>query len=151
MKGVALLVDHGFLPILTMTRIWNEEQDAGVLGDFRRALHDVGYDRPRIKVLPRLLIGAEERRSRGYERFDRVTAEMMRDYDDSQLICSHSRIVTDRGVYVCPILIDSPDARLGATLDESATAFPIGHGACSTCYQYGAICTNPSAAQGRGG
>ncbi len=34
---------------------------------------------------------------------------MMQGYDRSQLICQHSRLVTDRGVWVCPILLDAPD------------------------------------------
>lgn len=95
-------------------------------------------------MLPKLQIGAEEQRTEGYGKHDRVTPEMMHGYDAGQLICSHSRVVTDRGIYVCPILLDAPDAKLGDTLTEAATAFPLGHGACYTCYQYGAICTNPS-------
>ena len=43
---------------------------------------------------------------------------MLVDYDMSQLVCEHSRIVTDRGVHVCPILIESPDALLADTLAE---------------------------------
>ena len=69
---------------------------------------------------------------------------MLEGFDTSQLICSHSRTITDAGVFVCPILIDHPGARLGATLAEADVAFPLDQGACSTCYQYGAICTNPS-------
>ena len=69
---------------------------------------------------------------------------MMAEFDKSQLVCHHSRIVTDRGVHVCPILIESPDSLLGETLAESTGAFPIHHGACFTCYQFGAICSNPS-------
>ena len=69
---------------------------------------------------------------------------MIRDFDTSQLICEHSRIVTDQGVFVCPILIEAPDARLGTTLQESRRPFTLRHGACYTCYQYGAICSNPS-------
>jgi len=145
MKGVALLVAHGFLPIITMTRVWDEADDEAVLGRFREVLREIGCDRPRLKVLPRLLIGAEQRRTGGYCSDDRVTQEMMHGYDASQLICSHSRVATDRGVYVCPILLDSPDARLGETLAEAAVPFSLRHGACYTCYQYGAICTNPSA------
>jgi len=30
---------------------------------------------------------------------------------------------------------------------EAAAPFPLSHGACYTCYQYGAICTNPSASE----
>ena len=52
MCGVELLVQFGFLPIITMTRVWDESQDAEILGLFRDVLHQHGYDRPRLKVLP---------------------------------------------------------------------------------------------------
>jgi molybdenum cofactor biosynthesis enzyme MoaA len=145
MRGVRLLVEHGFLPILTMTRIWDEADDDRVLDEFRRVLSHHGCTRPRLKILPRLQIGAEASRTAGYGPHDFVTEEMLRDYDTSQLICQHSRVVTNRGVWVCPILLDAPDARLGDSLDSANTAYPLRHSACYTCYQYGAICTNPSA------
>ena len=69
---------------------------------------------------------------------------MMAGFDEGQLICEHSRVVTDHGVYVCPILIESADARMGETLDDSLGGYALNHGACYTCYQYGAICSNPS-------
>lgn len=144
MNGVRLLAEHGFLPIITMTRTWDELQDEEVLGRFRGVLQEHGCNRPRLKVLPRLQIGAEAHRTEGYGPHDRVTPQMMAGYDENQLICNHSRVVTDRGVYVCPILLDFPDARLGETLEDAAVGFPLRHGACFTCYQYGAICTNPS-------
>lgn len=144
MRGVGLLVEHGFLPIITMTRVWDEAEEQQILEQFRDVLKSHGYTRPRIKVLPRLQIGAEAQRTAGYGVHDRVTSEMMADFDESQLICNHSRVVTDRGVYVCPILLDYPDANLGNTLEDAATSYPLRHGACFTCYQYGAICTNPS-------
>lgn len=136
-------MQFSFLPIITMTRVWDESQDAEVLGRFREELHRHGYDRPRLKVLPRLLLGAEANRTCGYSSSDRVTAEMLDGYDTTQLVCQHSRIVTDRGIAVCPILIDSPDAILGDTLHDANCSFALSHGACMTCYQYGAICTNP--------
>ena len=82
----------------------------------------------------------------GYRESERVTRRMMRGFDASQLVCEHSRVVTDRGVYVCPILIESPDANLGDTLTEASGPFALSHGACLTCYQYGAICSNASSA-----
>ena len=144
MQGVELLVKYDFLPIITMTRVWDEADDEEILERFRQVLRDHGYQRPRLKVLPCLKIGAEALRTEGYGVHDRVTQEMMNGFDQSQLICHHSRVVTDRGVYVCPILLDYPDARLGETLAEAAISYPLRHGACFTCYQYGAICTNPS-------
>lgn len=142
MQGVGKLVEYGFLPIITMTRTWEDHDDPQILGAFRRVLADYGYTRPRLKILPRLKIGAEEQRTQGYTQVERVTPAMMADYDASQLVCSHSRIVTDKGVYVCPILIESPDACLGETLDDAMASYPLRHGACYTCYQYGAICSN---------
>ncbi|MEE9263836.1 MAG: radical SAM protein, partial [Vicinamibacteria bacterium] len=144
MDGVRLLLDHGFLPIITVAQTWEDGRDDEVFQRFVEVLKTEGYSRPRIKIIPTLRIGAEEKRSRAYTDTERVTADMMLDFDASQLICSHSRIATDRGVYVCPILIDSPEARMGATLAESAEPYPLKHGACYTCYVGGAICSNLS-------
>lgn len=143
-RGVLQLVEHGFLPIITAARTWPEEQDAEVIGQFIAALRDAGYQRPRLKILPTLHLGAEERRTHGYGPADRLTADMMNGFDSSQLICEHSRIVTDRGVHVCPILIESGASVLGSSLDQAIRPFQLKHGACVTCYQYGSICSNPS-------
>jgi hypothetical protein len=144
MRGVKQLVRHGFLPIVTVARTSDEAEDAALFEGFVQLLRAHGYERPRIKILPTLRLGAEIERQRGYRREERVTPEMMYGFDPSHLICNHSRIVTDRGVYVCPILIEAPDARLGATLAESLGDFPLRHHACYTCYQYGTLCANPS-------
>lgn len=144
MKGVGLLVEYGFLPIITMTRVWEDHEDQRVLGDFRKVLAEHGYTRPRLKILPRLKIGAEAERTEGYGRFERVTHEMMEDFDVADLVCNHSRVVTDRGVVVCPILLDTPAAILSDSLADSKRDFPLAYGACYTCYQFGAICTNPT-------
>ncbi len=144
MKGVGLLVEHGFLPIITMTRVWEDHEDQRVLCDFRNALAEHGYTRPRLKILPRLKIGAEAERTEGYGRLERVTHEMMEDFDVSDLVCNHSRVVTDKGVAVCPILLDTPAAIMSDSLADSKRDFPLAYGACYTCYQFGAICTNPT-------
>jgi len=144
LTGVSRLVSHGFLPIITAARTWPAEEDRHVVGQFLEVLRAVGYERPRLKILPTLQLGGEAERSSGYRDSERVTAEMMDEFDVGQLVCHHSRIVTDRGVHVCPILIDADDSRLSSSLADSLIPFPLSHGACYTCYQYGAICSNPS-------
>ncbi len=144
LHGVSQLVSFGFLPIITAARTWPEEDDEAVIGSFLRMLVEVGYTRPRLKLLPTLHIGAEQTRTCGYRESERVTVEMMHDYDATQLVCEHSRIVTDRGVHVCPILIESPDSLLGSTLASAHVPYRLAHGACLTCYRYGALCSNPS-------
>jgi AdoMet-dependent heme synthase len=142
LAGVRQLVDHGFLPILTVARTTDDQDDAALFEGFVRLLRSIGYGRPRVKILPTIRLGAEAERQRGYRDEERVTPEMMDGFDAAQLICDHSRIVTDRGVFVCPILIEAPDARLGSTLSESLGGYALRHRACSTCYQYGALCSN---------
>ena len=142
MRGVTQLCQADFLPIITMTQTWDDSDNQKILDQFRLALKEHGCERPRLKILPRLKIGAEVNRTEGYQESERITDSMMKDFDHDQLLCHHSRVVTNRGVYVCPILIDSPDARLGNSLDDAGQPFALNHGACYTCYQYGAICTN---------
>src|SRR5688500_6323512 len=56
MEGVEKLVEHGFLPIITAARTWPIEQDREVVGAFCNMLRSRGYERPRLKILPTLLI-----------------------------------------------------------------------------------------------
>ena len=144
LRGIVQLVNHGFLPIITAARTWPDTEEEQIVGQFVTMLKNSGYGRPRLKILPALQMGAEQDRTHGYRDSERITQALMEDYDTSQLVCEHSRIVTDRGVYVCPILIDSSDARLGETLADADRPFALKHGACFTCYQYGAICSNAS-------
>ena len=144
MQGTKLLLTHDFLPVITVAQTWDDDRNDEVHANFVKVLKDAGYERPRVKIIPTLRLGAEIARNRGYESYERITAEMLEEFDESQLICTHSRVVTDRGVYVCPILIDSPEARVGDTLATSLEPYPLKHGACYTCYLGGAICANPS-------
>jgi hypothetical protein len=148
LTGVRQLLAHDFLPILTVTRTKDDVDDAALFAGFVELLKAQGYDRPRIKILPTLRIGAEVDRQRGYFADERITPEMMADFDQHQLVCNHGRIVTDRGIAVCPILIEAPDAILGQTLAEATKPFALRHHACYTCYQYGALCANASSSAG---
>lgn len=142
MEGVQHLYKHGFLPIITVTKTWEDSDEEIVLRGFIETLKAHGYARPRLKILPSLKIGREIARDRGYDQYEKVTADMLKGYDTSQLICSNSRIATSRGMYVCPILIESKDAYLGETLEEATKSYQLKQQACYTCYLYGAICTN---------
>jgi MoaA/NifB/PqqE/SkfB family radical SAM enzyme len=139
--GVRQLLDHGFLPILTVTET-RDDDAARLFAGFVDLLKANGYRNPRIKILPTLRIGAEESRQRGYLDHERVTPEMMAGFDERQLLCDHSRIVTDRGVYVCPILVEANDARMGDSLADSCRPFRLRFRACYTCHQHGALCAN---------
>jgi MoaA/NifB/PqqE/SkfB family radical SAM enzyme len=142
MRGVQLLYKHGFLPIITIAKTWEDFEDEAVINGFITTLKKHGYLRPRLKILPSLKIGREVARDRGYDQYEMVTDKILEGYDCSQLICSNSRIATNRGVYVCPILIESPHAYMGETLTAAAKSYQLKDQACYTCYLYGAICSN---------
>ena len=149
MQAVETLVAEGFLPIITAMRSWPEEETETLIGEFRELLAGIGYDQARLKILPPLLIGEEAKRSRGYEDTERITHEMLHGYDLSQLLCTRARLVTDKGVYACPILLDFPAAYLGATLGQATRRSAVlSESACFTCYVSGAICSNAPATLG---
>jgi len=141
--AVGRLAAAGFLPIITTMQSWSDVETDGILADFRILLADVGYDRPRIKILPPLRIGAEAERDRAYEDAERVTVDMMSDYPAELLLCSSARLVTASGVWACPILLGHESGRVGDTLEE-AVSHPavLAEQACYTCWVNGAICSN---------
>lgn len=141
--AVGRLTSAGFLPIITTMQTWPDSETDRILGDFRSVLGEVGYDRPRLKILPPLRIGAEVARERGYDDFERVTSDMMEEYPAELLLCSGARLVTASGVWACPILLDYGSGRLADTLDEAAAAPAVlAEQACYTCWVNGAICSN---------
>lgn len=152
LRAIGRLCRHGLMPLITVVRSWatgddkpaSYAQDAAVLAGFTALLRAAGYSRPRIKILPALPLGRELRRTPGHRPGPRLTPDMLDGFDRDLLMCSNSRIVTSRGVWVCPLLVAMPDARLGATLAEAAPAYPLRHGACHSCYRYGTICGNVS-------
>jgi len=140
MEGIRNLADQRFIPVITVT-----EAAAAVGGPegrrrFLQRLGSLGLPRQRLKVLPLWRIGAEAARRRGYESWERLSREAVTDEGLAALQCATGRAVTTRGVYVCPILIDEPGARMGETLGEAPRQFGLSHGACHTCYVSGVTC-----------
>jgi MoaA/NifB/PqqE/SkfB family radical SAM enzyme len=145
MEAVARLNRRGLLPLVAVVRTWSEAEERDVLPGFERVLQEAGYQRPRIKILPAIPLGRELVRFGAAHDEPYVTEEMMQGFDRDLLMCSNSRIVTDRGVWVCPLLVEMADARLGESLEDARQDYELRHRACFTCYQYGTICGNVSA------
>jgi hypothetical protein len=145
MAGVDLLLEAGFLPIITVAQTADEQDNDDLFERFVSMLRARGYTRPRVKILPTLRLGAEMTRQRGYHEEEFITMTMMDNFDPDTLLCSHARLISERGVHVCPILLEAPDSILGQSLGDACRPFALRHRACYTCWQYGSICANPSA------
>lgn len=140
LEAIGYLAAAGINPVLTVTEACEEAIDSAGRAGLLFRLREMGLDKPRLKVMPLLRIGAETARTRGYGEAETLEGMALTAADADALQCASGRMVTAKGVYVCPILIDSPDARMGATLAETLKPFPLNHSACYTCHAQGLNC-----------
>ena len=141
MAGLGNLADAGLNPVITVTTAAEGVASAEGRRRFLDVIKGFGFARPRLKVLSLFRIGAEEKRTRAYEEWERLEMESMTPDEAAVLQCSSCRMVTSKGVYVCPILIEEPAARMGESLQETLRPFTLGHAACHTCWVDGVTCT----------
>ncbi|MEE9258578.1 MAG: radical SAM protein [Nitrospinaceae bacterium] len=139
-RGIRNLAESGFSPTLTVTRSWDEEADAEMESRFAEFLKGNGVPDPRIKILPGFLIGRLAENLRHYSDEEHVTEKCFENYDIGNLQCASSRMATGSGVYVCPILVDNPKARMGDSLEDTLRPYPLAQSACYTCRVTGMTC-----------
>jgi sulfatase maturation enzyme AslB (radical SAM superfamily) len=140
LEAIGHLAAAGINPVITVTEACAEAADASGRAGLLVRLRELGLDKPRLKVMPLLRLGAETARTHGYGEAETLAGMELTAADAEALQCASGRMVTAKGVYVCPILIDAPDARMGATLAESLRPFPLRHRACHTCHAEGLNC-----------
>jgi len=140
LAGARHLAAAGLSPVFTVTEVQPEIGAAAGRTAFRERLQDLGFPRPRLKLLPMLRIGRERERAGPYRSCETLRGCSVPEGDLEALQCSSSRMVTTKGVYVCPILIDRDDAIMGRTLEETLRPFTLSHAACYTCQATGMTC-----------
>ena len=140
LEGVRNLHQAGLDPVITVTEVCREAATGQGKERFFALLRGLGIAKPRLKVLPVFQIGAEAERGGAYEGWQRLSAGDAPDGGWDHLQCSGCRMATDQGVWVCPILVNEPGGRMGETLADSLSSFPLSHPACWTCHVYGVSC-----------
>jgi MoaA/NifB/PqqE/SkfB family radical SAM enzyme len=138
--GVRNLVAAGLNPVITVTEACAEAATDEGKARFFELLRELGVERPRLKVLPVFRIGAEAERTGAYESWQRLRDGEAPEGDWDHLQCSACRMVTDQGVWVCPILVNEPEAKMGEALADTLGPFELSHPACWTCHVYGVSC-----------
>lgn len=143
LAGIRNLVQAGLNPVITVTEVCTEASTDAGKERFFELLRSMGVERPRLKILPVFQIGAEAERGGAYESWQRLQQLSDVEAPDGgwdHLQCSTCRMVTDQGVWVCPILVNEPSAKMGETLADTLGPFPLEHPACWTCHVYGVSC-----------
>jgi AdoMet-dependent heme synthase len=130
----------GLNPVLTVTEVHPASGAEDGKRRFLTLLRDLGIAQPRLKVLPLFRIGAEAQRGGAYEPWQRLRAEDEPPEGWDHLQCSACRMATDQGVWVCPILVNEPEGRMGEKLADALGEYPLGHQACWTCHAFGVSC-----------
>jgi molybdenum cofactor biosynthesis enzyme MoaA len=138
--GIAQLAKQGLSPAITVVEHRESMGASEARLRFLEFARSLGLQHPRVKFLPLLHIGREERRTHGYGAADAL-AGPLDPLVEEQLVCHSSRLATAGGVMTCPILLDAPGARLGATLAEAVRPIRLRWAACHTCVIDGLKCT----------
>ncbi len=140
LQGAENAAAVGLNPVMTVTEVHRDNATESGRRRFLELLRGRGIERPRLKILPVFRIGAEAERSGAYESWQQLAEGDTPDGGWEHLQCSSCRMVTDQGVWVCPILVNEPGGRMGERLSDTLDAFPLEHQACWTCHVDGVSC-----------
>jgi AdoMet-dependent heme synthase len=140
LRALRNLAQAGLNPVVTVTEACAEATGAVGRLRFLQWMRGIGLTRPRLKILSLFRIGAEEDRLRGYAPAETLRDRRLTPEESERLQCSSCRMVTSRGVYVCPILIEESGAKMGEKLSETLHPFELRYSACFTCHEYGVTC-----------
>ncbi len=138
LSGIKNAAAAGINPVLTVTEVHQDNGTDEGRRRFLRLLAEIGIDHPRLKILPVFKLGAEAERTGAYEGWEVVESCAADSWDHLQ--CSSCRMVTDLGVWVCPILVNEPSGRMGEHLADTLGGFPLSHPACWTCHVHKVTC-----------
>ncbi len=140
LEGIANLCCAGLNPVITVTEVHSENGSREGRHRFFELLSELGIEKPRLKILPVFRIGAEAERGGAYESWQRLRDGDALEEGWDHLQCSACRMVTDQGVWVCPILVNEPSAKMGEAIADTLGPFELDHPACWTCHAYGVSC-----------
>jgi molybdenum cofactor biosynthesis enzyme MoaA len=140
LAGIRNLADAGINPVVTVSEACDEAATSAGRARFLDWMRTIGLSRPRLKILSLFRMGAEEGRVRGYLPSETLAGRSLSAEETERLQCSSCRMVTASGVYVCPLLVDEPAARMGDGLAETLHPFPLAFPACYTCHEFGVTC-----------
>lgn len=140
LAAVDRLWAHGVNPVITVTTCHADLGGEAGRQRFIDLLRGRGLTKPRLKFLSPFKIGREERRDEGYKSYERLVEGDLLPGEEHDLQCSSCRMVTAKGVFPCPILIEVEDARMGDRLSDALKPIVLDHPACWTCHVEGVTC-----------
>ena len=138
--GIERLARNGINPVITVTEVRPSMGLPAERAAFMKCVRGLGLEKPRLKFLTPFLIGREAKRTRGYREDELLHDGDLQPGEAQKLQCSSCRMVTDDGVYPCPLLINIPGAKMGETFQDGLRPIRLAWQPCYTCHVYGVTC-----------
>ena len=132
--GINNLIRYGFNPIISVVNIW-EEDESSLKNGFFELLSTLNFeaDDINVKIIPPVKAGEYAKNFQAYDENEFVTQEELEKVDSSKFDCANSRVISENGVYVCPMLVNDPRGKVGNTLADSSKRFFLEPNICYTC------------------
>ncbi|HEV2580297.1 MAG TPA: radical SAM protein [Ktedonobacteraceae bacterium] len=138
--GIERLARHGLNPVITVTEVRPDMGMPKARTAFIEFVRSLGLEKPRMKYLTPFLIGREEQRTRGYTPDELLHEGDLLPGEAEKLQCSSCRMITDDGVYPCPLVINIPSAKMGERFSDGLRPIKLAWQPCYTCHIYGVTC-----------
>ena len=122
-SAIASLLKYEFNPIISVVNYKNR-QKAEIFEEFQSYFSKKGFvlDDINLKIIP------------FFQKNDEMhEVEINQDINFEKFDCSNSRVVSQNGVYACPILVNDYRARLGSTLADCSSANYLDCEKCIVC------------------
>lgn len=127
LSAIMSLAKYEFNPIISVVNYKNKTKEE-IFDEFQKYFMKKGLELEAInlKIIP---FYNKERELNQIENIDNI--------DIRNLDCYSSRVITQNGVYSCPVLAQDYRARLGSSLDDCSKINYLDCEACSTCIKSG--------------
>ncbi|MCK6503221.1 radical SAM protein [Myxococcota bacterium] len=131
--GIRNLVAAGLEPTVAVTTVHAHHGSPDGRQQLLDLLRGLGISRPRLKLIPPFALGRQARVAL-LSPPPRLTAEHLDEDSPWVLQCGTGRMVTARGAWPCPILVNVDEARMGDDLRDALRPCALAHPACHTCH-----------------
>ena len=125
--AIQSLYKYEFNPIISVVSYYNESKE-NLFKGFKDMLNkiDFEFEDINLKIIPYFNPAANT--------FEQVETN---EFDQNNLDCSNSRIVSSKGVFCCPVLCNDFRARVGATAESFSRKVYLDTEKCLTCVKHG--------------
>ncbi|HNW26613.1 MAG TPA: radical SAM protein [Candidatus Gastranaerophilaceae bacterium] len=121
-NAIKSLIKYDFNPILSIVNYYREDEKT-LLHEFKKVCEKIGFD----TVLGNFEI------NNYYNKYSPQHGVVENVSED--IICKNSRILTEKGVYVCPFLTNDHRGRMGNSFSDYSKKMPLETNFCYICNQ----------------